>query len=274
MKTIDVEIDNQNIQYQVESSTAFGGDEVMLDQDDNLLQNTSFSTQGYSVEPFLSPSVYEQLRTGLAELVWPSVNAIQPILHSEFALETIHKILPEDEKFSQFVLSIRDGYPVTQLPIPFPWLEERVSDICKISVTAKCPGTDIYAFYLRVVRPNTPRDHNPPHRDVWLNHLRNCVNIYLPIAGSNHLSSLAVLPGSHFWKESEIERGISEGRVNSVKYRVPAITATKKPFKMTRPNPGPNQILIFSPYLIHGGGANLNTDVTRVSLEMRFWRSP
>jgi ectoine hydroxylase-related dioxygenase (phytanoyl-CoA dioxygenase family) len=41
---------------------------------------------------------------------------------------------------------------------------------------------------------------------------------------------------------------------------------------MIRPNPKPGQAMLFSPYLVHGGGYNLNTDTTRVSLEMRFWK--
>jgi ectoine hydroxylase-related dioxygenase (phytanoyl-CoA dioxygenase family) len=41
---------------------------------------------------------------------------------------------------------------------------------------------------------------------------------------------------------------------------------------MIRPNPKPGEMLLFSPYLIHGGGVNFNKDITRVSLEMRFFR--
>ena len=44
------------------------------------------------------------------------------------------------------------------------------------------------------------------------------------------------------------------------------------PLTLVRPNPGPNEVLVFSPYLIHGGAFNQQTDTTRVSLEMRFWR--
>ena len=44
------------------------------------------------------------------------------------------------------------------------------------------------------------------------------------------------------------------------------------PLTLERPNPGLNEVLVFSPYLIHGGAFNQQTDATRVSLEMRFWR--
>ena len=41
---------------------------------------------------------------------------------------------------------------------------------------------------------------------------------------------------------------------------------------LVRPNPGRNEMIVFSPYLIHRGGVNLNPDTTRMSLEMRFWQ--
>jgi ectoine hydroxylase-related dioxygenase (phytanoyl-CoA dioxygenase family) len=45
------------------------------------------------------------------------------------------------------------------------------------------------------------------------------------------------------------------------------------PLRLERPNPGPNEVMVFSPYLIHGGAFNQQPDHTRVSLEMRFWRA-
>jgi ectoine hydroxylase-related dioxygenase (phytanoyl-CoA dioxygenase family) len=41
---------------------------------------------------------------------------------------------------------------------------------------------------------------------------------------------------------------------------------------MIRPNPTEKQVLVFTPYMVHGGGYNSNKDETRVSLEMRFWK--
>ena len=39
---------------------------------------------------------------------------------------------------------------------------------------------------------------------------------------------------------------------------------------MICPNPNINQIMLFSPYLIHGCSNNNNDNITRISLEMRF----
>ena len=39
---------------------------------------------------------------------------------------------------------------------------------------------------------------------------------------------------------------------------------------MIRPNPSINELLLFSPYLIHGCSDNDNDNITRMSLEIRF----
>ena len=54
------------------------------------------------------------------------------------------------------------------------------------------------------------------------------------------------------------------------KYSVDAIVASKQPLNMIRPNPTENQLMLFSPYLIHGCSNNDNPDTTRISLELRF----
>jgi ectoine hydroxylase-related dioxygenase (phytanoyl-CoA dioxygenase family) len=52
---------------------------------------------------------------------------------------------------------------------------------------------------------------------------------------------------------------------------VPAVKNSETPLELIRPNPSASEVLVFSPYLLHGGAVNLNADATRLSLEMRFW---
>jgi ectoine hydroxylase-related dioxygenase (phytanoyl-CoA dioxygenase family) len=110
------------------------------------------------------------------------------------------------------------------------------------------------------------------HRDVWLEDYESCINLYIPIAGSNALSSLILLPESHYWPESRIERTMSGAHINGIKFNVPAVTAIDGDFTIERPDPQENEMLLFSPYLIHGGAINLNTNKTRISIELRLWR--
>jgi ectoine hydroxylase-related dioxygenase (phytanoyl-CoA dioxygenase family) len=110
------------------------------------------------------------------------------------------------------------------------------------------------------------------HRDVWLPDYKNCINLYIPIAGSNEKSSLVISPGSHRWPELNLEKTIDGARINGIRYIVPAVSKILCQKEFVRPNPKENEVLIFSPYLIHGGSINLNKNLTRISIEVRLWR--
>ncbi len=107
---------------------------------------------------------------------------------------------------------------------------------------------------------------------MYLDFYRNTANIYLPIIGSNENSSLFVQEGSHLWNENitAITSGGAFFKNSNKKYSVDAIVQSKIKLNMVRPNPSTNEIMIFSPYLIHGCSDNSNDNVTRMSLEIRF----
>jgi ectoine hydroxylase-related dioxygenase (phytanoyl-CoA dioxygenase family) len=152
-------------------------------------------------------------------------------------------------------------------------VNKRISAIIGFDVTTKAKHVDMNNFFLRIVRPQNFQDNNPPHRDVWLDRLRDAVNIYAPICGSNEQSALGLVPGSHLLKESEIERTVQGAILNGTSYTVPCVISINKEIpKLIRPNPLENEVMLFSPYLVHGGGYNFNENQTRMSLEMRFWK--
>jgi hypothetical protein len=151
------------------------------------------------------------------------------------------------------------------------YLESFISGLLKEKV--KIFNDDIW---VRICRPNTfsKEDFNPCHRDVYLDFYRNTVNIYLPIVGSDANSSLLVQEGSHLWNENTtaVTTGGAYFKEKNKKYSVDAIVKSKIELNMIRPNPAINEILVFSPYLIHGCSDN-NNDITRMSLEIRFIRN-
>jgi hypothetical protein len=161
--------------------------------------------------------------------------------------------------------------PVEQFPIPIELLEDRVSQSCGVPVEVRNPFDGQRIFHFRVIRPQQ-WDNNPLHRDVWLPDYDNCINLYIPVAGSNERSSLILVPGSHLWPESRIERTVAGATIKGVKYNVPAVTAINGTYSIERPDPRENQVLVFSPYLIHGGAVNLNRDESRISIEIRLWK--
>jgi ectoine hydroxylase-related dioxygenase (phytanoyl-CoA dioxygenase family) len=149
------------------------------------------------------------------------------------------------------------------------YIEKTISE--HIGIKVKVFNDDIW---FRICRPSHKysTDFNPCHRDTYLNFYRNTVNIYLPICSSNENSSLTIEPGSHYWNENEtiVTNGGAYFKSTNKKYSVDAIVASKQKLNMIRPNPQIGQVMLFSPYLIHGCANNNNLYTTRISIEVRF----
>jgi len=263
VRTVRLPVDDEAIEYEVAGDTTYGGDEVLLDRDDDLIAGTPFAATGFTVAPFLSSTLYATLAEGVRRL-------IGGVLGTDLVLEQYHRAT-SDVDHLRLIRETGLHWPNEDLPIPMVSVEQRISEILGVDVVAVNPHLERQDFQIRVVRPGTS-DNNPPHRDVWLDRLRNAANIYVPLAGSSERSSLPIVPGSHRWRESEIERTSAGSVVSGVQYTVSAITGARRPLRLVRPHVGPNEVMVFTPYAIHGGGRNFSADKTRVSLEIRFWR--
>jgi hypothetical protein len=187
-----------------------------------------------------------------------------------FRLEAYHEVTKNQDVHLRCVEETK-LLSVDQFPLGIEFLERRVSSLIGEHLRAHNPFDDQRIFHFRVIRPKSG-DNNPLHRDVWLEDYKDCINLYIPVAGSDEHSSLILASGSHLWPESRIEKTKHGAIINKQKFNVPAVTNISGPFKMIRPNPKPGEVLIFSPYLIHGGAVNLNNNTTRISIEVRLWR--
>jgi hypothetical protein len=268
-----VYLDGQPHHYKSEGPSHWGKEESLLDQDENLIAHAPWSQEGYTVQSFLSAdqfaAIQDHIRLYVAQLLGKTGSGPA----RDFTLDRYHKFVENPTHHLTMVKDFQNGLDLDRLPLPADTLSQRISDICGLSLTTVNPYTHRNIFNIRLVRPGQS-DFNPPHKDVWIDRLRNAVNIYAPLAGSNQNSALPVAPGTHLWKESEIKRTDTGAIKGSSTYTVPAVVATKKELRMIRPNPRENEVLVFSPYMIHGGGFNSNADTTRVSLEVRFWKKP
>jgi hypothetical protein len=271
MPLVEYWIDNQRVSFQLEGQTETGPHAVLLEADDNIIRDSGWDDTGYHVAPFLPEPQLQKMRAGFTAIVRAEVEAVGIPAGAGFSLEKYHRFV-NDDQHAAVIKRTRVGFERDQFPIGLELVEKRISEICGIPLTVDGAKYTGRPFFLRIVRPHKAQDNNPPHRDVWLDHLRDGVNIYAPVAGSNSKSSLPVLPGSHKWLEDEIERSASGAKIGGLNFTVPTVTSARMPLIMTRPDPGPSEVLVFSPYLIHGGAANFNDDMTRVSLEMRLWR--
>jgi hypothetical protein len=257
-------IKQNNIYYsELVVDSNWGKDMVILENDLNLLQKTDFDITGYKI---LDIQNYNSLLQRFIQ------NEILHITNKKIVLENYHNAITEEEH-KQILNSMpykKDMYPdVKEFS---EYLEKMVSDV--LGEPVKIFNDDLW---FRICRPSkiNDNDYNPCHRDVYLDFYRNIVNIYLPVVGSNEKSSLTIQPGSHKWSESEtmVTQGGAFFKTQNKKYSVDAIVASKQPIEMIRPNPTESQLMLFSPYLIHGCAQNNNEATTRISLEVRFIRN-
>ena len=268
---MDFTIDGQPMHYEVEGSTIWGDERVMLEDDENLISGLPWEEEGFLCTRFLSLEENQQVRAGFADIVRGMVEHAGAATDDTFSMDRYH-LFVDDEQHCRVVGQIKDRIPIDRFPVPLSRVEERISEICERRLVMSGSEIGAQAFWLRIVRPQR-RDANPLHRDVWLDRLRNKVNIYFPLAGSNENSSLCMVPGSHRWRESEIQRTGAGATINGVSFTVPAVVGAKHDIAAVRPNPSAEDVLVFSPYLVHGNATNLNPDRTRISLEIRFQRS-
>ena len=259
-----------NVEYRIEGPAAPGAAEVLLAADTDLTAGTHWAGAGYVVAPWLTPADNATLRHGLAELVRGALRNVGLEVAADWPVTAYHHLIDDNTDLHLAVVRQTGRYPLEALPLPATLLEARVSALCGRAVRSHNPAIGEAQFHLRLVRPQRS-DNNPLHRDAWLERLRNGVNIYFPVAGSTANSSLVLVPGSHWWPENQTTRTLAGAVYNGAQYSVPAVVSAVAPLQLLRPNPGPNEVLLFSPYLLHGGAVNLNDDETRISLEMRFW---
>ena len=274
-RTITFRIDDASHSCEVAGETIYGGPECLFEDDDNLLENAPWRADGYVVAPFIDAGDMAALRDWVTADVRARLERIAPDLDLDgFEMETLHEtVAGREDVYAALIAETRKGFHISAFPIDIAKVDARVSELCGTKVRCAFFDPDGQEFNIRIVRPDR-NDNNPPHRDVWLDHLRHKVNIYAPIFGSTRNSSLPVLPGSHLWPEAEIERTSRGATVNGLAFSVPCVVGSPHGVTMTRPPVEADEFMVFTPYTVHGGGVNMNRDRTRVSLEMRFERDP
>jgi len=250
---------------------------VEIYSDINLLEDCNANKNGFLVKSFLSRNDFIKLE----ELVFIFLSrAFKLDLNRDNITEKLVNI--DDLEFNKKMRKLYYGIPFEELNFKKVDIEKWASKI--IGTALHCddlpsksdggyvgpPGPK--SIQIRIVRPNKS-DFNPPHRDIYYDNLRNALNCFMPIFGVNIKSSLPILKGSHLWNENMIIRTEKYPIIDGNKFSVPAITKKKDGslLKLIRPKVKYGQVMLFSPYAIHGGGINLGKEV-RISFEFRFWK--
>lgn len=264
-------IDEESFSFDVEGDFFWGEDEVLFEEKGNVISNVDWVYRGYSVVPIFSMEEFDSLKNSIQNNLLRafSENGIA-IDKNQFSLGKYHEFIADDAMHNK-IISITRNLEVTDFDLDLDVIAQRFGTILRQKLSTFVPELGKSHVQIRISRPNS-LDINPPHKDGYLSYWKNIVNVWIPIVGCNEKSSLPVLSGSHLINEKEIFRTQSKGaQINGNTYYVPCILkAGNKEMKMIRPNPQPTEALIFTPFLIHGAAVNGNTDLTRISLELRF----
>ncbi|HCW06061.1 MAG TPA: hypothetical protein DGG95_01705 [Cytophagales bacterium] len=264
------DLNKSEINYTAEGEKTLGNEVVLLHQATDLTAGRPWEKIGYVIDRLFTDEFYSTFNSTTKELLlqlWRSAGLTLP---NTFELDQYHLLASSQ----QLHLSCVEGtklISIDSFPVPIQKIEQRISEICNTELIAKNPFDNQSVFHFRVIRPLS-NDNNPLHRDVWLEDYANCINLYIPVAGSNSNSSLSIVPSSHHWPENKVERTKSGAVINGVRFNVPAVTSIKADYEIVRPDPKENEVLVFSPYLIHGGAVNLNENQSRISIELRLWK--
>ncbi|MGC4023148.1 MAG: phytanoyl-CoA dioxygenase family protein [Cyclobacteriaceae bacterium] len=261
---------DREVSYNAEGKKISGDESVLIQNAIDLTSQTNWNKIGFTIAPLFEEKIYQEFKLGLHQLLISLWRESGLKVENNFLLNQYHTIAKDNSLHFQ-ALDKTKLIPSERFPIPIKILEERISEICKTSLEVFSPTFKQSYFHFRVIRPQS-NDNNPLHRDVWVEENANGINLYIPITGSNENSSLAIIPGSHLWPESRIERTEQGALINGVKFNVPAVTNIFGGYEVSRPDPKENEVLVFSPYLIHGGSMNLNQNETRISMEVRLWK--
>jgi ectoine hydroxylase-related dioxygenase (phytanoyl-CoA dioxygenase family) len=263
-------LNRREVSYEADGSKISGDNKILLKEAIDLTNGKPWSDNGYIIRKFLSESAFEKFEAETKNLLLSLWEKSGLSIPKDFDLNQYHT-LAFNQNLHLSAVDKTKLLSVSDFPTSISEVEKRISEICETALIAKNPFDSQSAFHFRVVRPDS-NDNNPLHRDVWLEDYANCINLYIPIAGSNELSSLAIVPGSHHWPESKVERTKDGASIDGIKFNVPAVTSISGEYEIVRPNPQKNEVLVFSPYLIHGGAVNLSPNQTRISIELRLWK--
>lgn len=263
-------IDGQPFQFEVEGNFNYGANEVLY-KSHPILKECDWEEKGYKVIDLLNAQEY-------ASFEKQALSIINRIIKNELDLERprlknltdYHKVVEHNEDHFKVISKTR-FLKSSDFSIDLNQISSKVSQVIGREVGIYNPKLEEEIIILRISRPNT-LDINPLHRDGYLEIWENTINVWIPIAGCNHKSTLPIIPGSHLWNEQHVLRTAPKGaKINGLTYHVPGIIGGPyAELKSVRPNPGKGQALIFTPFIVHGSAINQNPDTTRMSLELRL----
>ncbi|MEP1489701.1 MAG: phytanoyl-CoA dioxygenase family protein [Algibacter sp.] len=272
-KTCKIFIDKEPYRFKVKGDFFWGEDKLLFNISDNVISKMKWKKKGYDIINAFIENEFLRLKSSVKNNIIKAIELSKiDFDKSTFTLDKYHQVINTDQKHNK-IIDVTRNLENTDFDFDIEALAKRIGSVLGYELTSWVEELQKSHIQIRISRPNSI-DINPPHRDGYLSFWEDIINVWIPIEGCNENSSLPVFSGSHLINESEILRTKSKGaEINGNVYNVPCILETKDgDIKMVRPNPKEGEILVFTPFLIHGVGVNKNKDTTRVSIELRFPR--
>ena len=263
-------IDGRSFEYDLQGDFSWGPDEVLYREDADVLEQTRLKTSGFAKVPFLDEAEQAEFK-GQVKSVIDRILAGIPQLQGQAlpSLEQYHEVVSDQELHREVISQTRE-LRFGDIGLDPRMIESRIGRFLGVKLSSHVRRLGRDHIQLRVSRPNS-YDINPPHRDAYLDVWKNVLNLWLPVCGCSELSSLPVMAGSHLINEKDVFRTSNGGAViGENQYRVPGIADTRVGMDMVRPNPAANEVLAFTPFLIHGAAFNQDPLTTRMALEFRL----
>jgi hypothetical protein len=270
-------IDGQPLELDISGSGGFGYGkaERLSTPATDATADQAWYEDGFHVYRFLGDEEFAALRDGVADCV-RGIVARQGIDTGGFSLETYHRYVTTDEQHLAVVRLTRDLFP-PDINFDVASIVGKLAKLMGHGLTDIYPGTDDRIHIIvRIIRPHRT-DFNPPHKDVyeWDEQYVHppMVNFWIPLVGVTGQSALPIAPRSHLIPEDRVYRTIEGGYIAGKRYRVRCVLNWDGSNELHRVEISEGEVLVFSPYLIHGCGVNLQGDATRVALEFRLFRT-
>lgn len=277
MEKIQYVIDKKNYDVSLVGSPKleYGKPEFLSNSETDISFGQDWYKAGFETYNFLNEVEFDLLKSGLTQCISKIVSEHVENIEG-FSLDNYHHFVKSDEVHHKVVAVTRHLFPA-DFNFPLNDIITRFEKLIGFGLTDTDPDSgDQLQIIIRINRPRS-KDFNPPHKDIYEGWdresiLMKFVNLWIPIAGVNNLSSLPVVPGSHLMSEDKILRTFEGGILEGKQYRVRAVAEWDGSNELVRPEVDYGEVLMFSAHLIHGLAFNDQEDQTRVALEFRLFK--
>lgn len=238
--------------------------------EEDILRNHEFYAEGYKKTTLLNQEEFAQLRATFGSYLIDALRQEGIAVADDFNPEEYHNLVEKEhvhKAIAKWCMHVDKLKGLTALVMQR--VEQVLDRPLKVRAIDVGAGIEEDVLGFRIIRPQA-NDSTPFHRDAWLDIWKRTIIVWVPLFGCDRNSTLAVIPGSHLWHEDEVAYTAPGSLINGNKYKVPSAVCTSRDFSIVYPDPTYGEALIFTPYLLHGGGENRNDATTRISLEFRF----